>query len=79
MTYQKHPHQEEETEKETKRAVREMEGSDAIKAKEGESFIKIMVQGIQCCREGCCIQWAPFSQTEVTGGLADSWFRDFMR
>lgn len=28
-----------------------MEGSDAIKAKQGESVIKIMLQGIQCCRE----------------------------
>lgn len=57
-----------------------MEKRDAIKAKEGESFIKIMVHSIQCCREKCCIQWVLFSlKVEVIGGLADSCFRGLVR
>lgn len=55
--YQEHPHQEEEREKEAQGRAegigRELEGNYTIKAKEGGSFIKILVHSIQCCRERC--------------------------
>lgn len=56
--------------------VREPEGNDAVKGKEGESFIKITVHHIECCRERYCVQWVLFSlKLEVIGALGDCCFR----